>query len=77
MKSKYGIEQSGKDFDPTASPDHPEHSNQIRPAPAPGLPISEREYERLKEEAEHAKPPSPAREQKVARKKTKDKKHHR
>lgn len=77
MKSKHGIEQSGKDFDPTASPDKLEDINQIRPAPAPGLPISEEEYKRLKEEAEHPKPPRPAREQKVAQRKTKDKKHHR
>jgi len=78
MKSKNGIAQSGKEFDPMASPDQPEDISQIRPAPAPGLPISEEEYKRLKEEAEHAKPPSPAPEkQKVTPRKTKDKKHHR
>jgi len=52
MKSKHGIAQSGEDFDPTASPDQPEDISQIRPAPAPGLPISEEEYKRLKEEAD-------------------------
>jgi len=79
MKSKNGIAQSGEDFDPMASPDEPEENiSQIRPAPAPGLPISEEEYKRLKKEAEHAKPPSPAPEKrKVSPRKTKDKKHHR
>ena len=78
MKSKNGIAQSGEDFDPTALPDEPEDISQIRSAPAPGLPISEEEYKRLKEEAEHAKPPSPAPEKrKVSPRKTKDKKHHR
>jgi hypothetical protein len=47
MKSKNGIAQAGKDFDPTASPDQVEDTDHIRPAPAPGLPISEEEYRRL------------------------------
>ena len=52
MKSKKGISHSGEDFDPTKLPDKPEDTSEIRPAPAPGLPISQEEYERLKEEAE-------------------------
>jgi len=75
MKSKNGIAQGGKDFDPTASPDQFEDTDHIRPAPAPGLPISEEEYRRLKEEAE--KPSPPAQERKISQRKTKDKKHHR
>jgi hypothetical protein len=75
MKSLNGIAEGGKDFDPTESPDQHEDTSHIRPAPAPGLPISEEEYKRLKEEAEHAKPPRPAPEKrKASRRKTKDKK---
>jgi len=75
MESKNGIAPGGKDFDPTASPDQVEETSHIRPAPAPGLPISEEEYKRLKEEAE--KPSPPARERKVSQRKTKDKKSNR
>lgn len=77
MNSLNGIALGGKDFDPTELPDQPEDTGQIRPAPAPGLPISEEEYKRLKEQAEHAKPPRSGKEEsKAPRRKTKDKKHH-
>ena len=77
MKSKNGIAECGKNFDPTESPDQAEDISHIRPAPSPGLPISEHEYQRLKEEAEHAKPPGQKKDKgKVSRRK-KDKKHHR
>ena len=75
MKSKNGIAPEGKDYDPTASPDQVEDTGHIQPAPAPGLPISEEEYRRLKEEAERPSPP--ARKRKVSQRKTKDKRHHR
>jgi hypothetical protein len=76
MKSQNGIAQSGKDFDPSDLPDQPEDTSHIRPAPAPGLPISEEEYKRLKEEAENVKPPRPVKDKrKVSRRKTKDGKH--
>ena len=78
MKSLNGMAQGGQDFDPTELPDQLDDSSNIRPAPAPGLPISKEEYDRLKEEAEQAKPPRPAQqERKVSRRKTKDKKPHR
>ena len=78
MKSLNGIAQGGKDFDPTALPDQPEDTSHIRPAPGPGLPISEDEYKRLKEDAEHAKPPRQAKDKrKGSRRKTKDEKRHR
>ena len=78
MKSLNGIAQGGKDFDPTELPDQPEDTSHVRPAPAPGLPISEEEYKRLKEEAEHPKPPRQAKDKrKASRRKTKDEKHHR
>ena len=73
MNSQKGTAQSGKDYDPTESPDQPEDTGQIRPAPAPGLPISQDEYDRLKKEAEHVKPPRPGKEKpKASRRKTKD-----
>jgi hypothetical protein len=78
MNSLNGTAQTGKEFDPTELPDQPEDTGHTRPAPAPGLPISQDEYKRLKEEAEHAKPPRPGKEKpKASRRKTKDEKHHR
>ena len=78
MKSLNGIAQGGKDFDPTALLDQPEDTSHIRPAPAPGLPISEEEYKRLKEEAEHPTPPRQVKDKrKGSRRKRKDEKHHR
>lgn len=78
MKSQNGIAQGGEDFDPTELPDQPEDTSQIRPAPAPGLPISDEEYKRLKKEAETAKPPGQVKDKrKASQRKTEDKKHHR
>jgi len=77
MNSQKGTAQSGKDYDPTELPDQPEDTGQIRPAPAPGLPISQDEYDRLKEEAEHVKRPRPGKEKPKTSRKTKDEKHHR
>jgi len=78
MKSLNGIAQGGKEFNPTELPDQPEDTSRVRPAPAPGLPISDEEYKRLKEEAERATPRRPVKTKgKVSRRKTDDKKHHR
>jgi len=78
VKPLNGIAQGGENYDPSESPDQAEDTSQIRPAPAPGLPISEDEYRRLKKEAEHAKPPRPEKDKgKVSRRKTENKKHHR
>ena len=55
MKSQRGVTQSGKDLDPGDLPEEPgEATADPREAPAPGLPISVEEYERLKEAAKHA-----------------------
>ena len=47
--------------DPMSMPEDPESADQppgkTRPAPAPGVPISAEEYERLKEKAKHSPPP--------------------
>ncbi len=52
MKPKRGEAPGGESFDPEALPEEPESpEEQPRPAPAPGLPISDEEYERLKESA--------------------------
>jgi hypothetical protein len=69
MKSRNGIAQGGEDYDPTELPDHPDDTSHIRPAPAPGLPISEEAYKRLKEEAEHAPPPRPKKDKRKASRK--------
>lgn len=46
----------GKEFNPADLPDEhgpAERRNVPRPAPAPGVPVSERAYERLKDDARH------------------------
>jgi hypothetical protein len=53
-KSQRGVAFGGKAFDPSELPDENDaDACPPRAAPAPGLPISEKEYNRLKEEAEH------------------------
>ena len=55
MKSKRGESPGGERFDPEALPDEPEVPDaEPRPAPAPGVPISDEEYERMKEAARRA-----------------------
>jgi hypothetical protein len=54
MKSQRGVAFGGKAFDPSELPDeNNDAESPPKAAPAPGLPISEKEYNRLKEEAEH------------------------
>jgi hypothetical protein len=53
-KSQRGVAFGGKAFDPSELPEeNDEPATPPRAAPAPGLPISEKEYNRLKEEAKH------------------------
>ena len=70
MKSLNGVGYGGEDFDPTELPDEPEKPDSTTAAPAPGLPISEEEYRRLKEKAEHAEPRS--KKERRSKKKRKD-----
>jgi hypothetical protein len=51
MKSRRGKASAGKDINPAALSDQAETSATPRSAPAPGLPISEEEYNRLKKAA--------------------------
>jgi hypothetical protein len=58
MKSKRGAAPSGEPIDPETLPDEPEDSeSEPRFAPAPGVPVSDDEYKRMKEEAEHGPAP--------------------
>jgi hypothetical protein len=55
MNSHKGLGSRGEEIDPTQLPDDLEEAaGGPRPAPAPGLPISEEEYNRLKEAAKHS-----------------------
>ena len=59
--TKSRAKHAGAPFDPTSWADEPSGSAErtVRPAPAPGVPMSEARYEKLKREAETArKPPS-------------------
>ena len=54
MKSHKALGNRGEEIDPTQlADDLDEAAGGPRPAPAPGLPISEEEYNRLKEAAKH------------------------
>lgn len=64
-KSQRGMALGGDAIDPTELPDEKDvPTTQPKAAPAPGLPISEKEYNRLKEEAKHP----PGARSKVAKK---------
>ena len=55
MKSLQGDADSGESFDPKEMPEETTSKpEKPREAPAPGLPISEEEYKRMKEAARHA-----------------------
>jgi hypothetical protein len=49
-----GTAGSGKAFDPTRAPPGAE-CDEPRPAPAPGVPVSEKQYEALKKKAKTAR----------------------
>ena len=54
MKSLRGVTPKGESMKPGDLPEEPdETAGEPKAAPAPGLPISEEEYRRLKEIAEH------------------------
>ena len=54
MESHKGLGPRGEEIDPTQlADDLDEAAGGPRPAPAPGLPISDEEYNRLKEGAKH------------------------
>jgi hypothetical protein len=58
MKSRRGVAPGGEDMDPGELPEEPEESrSEPRAVPAPGLPISQAEYDRMKEAAKHAPAP--------------------
>lgn len=61
LKSTPGAAGAGAPYDPTSLTDEASGPAErtVRPAPAPGLPMSDAQYEKLKREAETArKPPS-------------------
>ena len=58
MKPHQGNTSGGESFDPKdLSEEKAEKSENPRPAPAPGLPVSEEEYKRLKESAKRVPTP--------------------
>jgi hypothetical protein len=58
MKSERGVAPGGECIDPGELPEEPEETaTKSKAAPAPGLPISQEEYQRLKEAAKHAPAP--------------------
>jgi len=57
MKSERGVGPDGAIFNPQESSEEPTApAGKPKEAPAPGLPVSEEEYQRLKEAAKHAPP---------------------
>jgi hypothetical protein len=77
-KCQRGIAYGGDAFDPTELPDEKdEPTTQPKAAPAPGLPISEEEYNRLKEEAKHPPGTRTKAKKDQAKKKGKPGTHHR
>ncbi len=68
-----GSADVGREFDASEEPEdtHPDEvSHGPQPAPAPGLPVSEREYQRLKDEAQRGRNEDdvPAQEDRPAKK---------
>lgn len=58
MKSLGGVGPGGESIDPGQLPEESLDTNaEPRAAPAPGLPVSDEEYERMKEAAKHAPAP--------------------
>jgi hypothetical protein len=57
LKSTSGTAGAGAPFDPASLADEPSTPAErpVRPAPAPGVPMSEVQYEKLKREAETAR----------------------
>ena len=66
-ESAPGCAEPAREFNPSVSPEdaeHEEQSDRPKSAPAPGTPVSEDEYQRLKEEARRRRtqPDVPAQE---------------
>jgi len=58
MKPLNGVAADCESFNPRELPDEAaDDTDTPRPAPAPGLPVSEEEYKRMKEAAKHAPAP--------------------
>jgi hypothetical protein len=58
MKSQRGCAPEGQSIEPEELPEEPVDTGaQPRAAPAPGVPVSDEEYERMKEAALHAPTP--------------------
>jgi hypothetical protein len=68
-----GCAEPGQEYNPSDAPDdsqQEERSEQPVPAPAPGVPVSEHEYQRLKEDARRRRkhPDVPAQEDRPRKK---------
>ena len=50
-KREHGVAEKGKSFDPKDLPEAGASPDEPIAAPAPGLPVSDEEYERMKERA--------------------------
>lgn len=57
MKSRCGVTEGGELMKPEELSEQKNTDPETKPAPAPGIPMSEEEYNRLKEKAEHAPAP--------------------
>lgn len=58
MKPMPGDDSKGESFEPTESSNEPEDdTDKPKAAPTPGLPISQQEYDRMKDAARHAPAP--------------------
>ena len=57
MKARCGVTEGGELMKPEELPEEKNTETESRPAPAPGVPMSEEEYDRLKEKAERAPAP--------------------
>jgi hypothetical protein len=58
MKPTHGDGSKGESFEPTESSDEPvADTDKPKAAPAPGLPVSQQEYDRMKDAARHAPAP--------------------
>ena len=58
MKSLHGLAAGGESFEPRELPEEAvDNTETPRAAPAPGLPVSEEEYKRMKEVARHTPAP--------------------
>ena len=58
MKPLHGVAPGGESFEPSELPEEADdNTDKPRAAPAPGLPVSEKQYKRMKEAAKHTPAP--------------------